>query len=273
MTIPEFRIRDAFCGEQDERAAGLRTSLANFYQTVKDYDAFQERNYKPDFWNPIREEVRRVVARSSQCAVLEFGAGRTGFGDFLDDLRASTEFHVQDVTAQNREELETGADCVHIGNLLDLHGSYDVIFSTFVWEHLTSPRATLAHLLTMLTPGGTLFIASPRYDFPFYLSPSIRHLPRLARLKIAFWLVSKRIRVVISRQPDFLLNCDPAVLHRPWFRDADAVHWVSQFDLECDLPDGWKCRRIPIPANGLRGWFWSTCLLMSVAITRMRSPG
>lgn len=271
MTQPVPCISHAFCTEENERASRLRSELARFYDTTKDYEAFREPNFKPDFWNPIREAVRRVVARLSRCAVLEFGAGRTAFGEFLGDLRGSTEFHVQDVTAQNQLHLESQADRVHIGSLLDLDGSYDIIFSTFVWEHLTNPRSTLAHLLQLLRPGGTLFIACPRYDFPFYLSPSIRHLSRTARFRIALWLLWKRMQVLVSREPAFLLHCDPAVFHLPWFRDADAIHWVSQFDLSCALPDGWKLQRVRIPSAGLHGWFWSTCLLMSVAITRTNS--
>lgn len=273
MTEPELRISRAFCTEDDRRAIGLQARLARFYDTTKDYDAFQEPNYKPDFWTPIREEVRRVVARSSRCVVLEFGAGKTRFGDFLEELRASTEFHVQDVTAQNRRHLESQADEVHIGSVQDLRGRYDVIFSTFVWEHLIRPRATLAHLLRLLNPGGTLFIASPRYDFPFYLSPSIRHLPRAARFQIALWLLWKRVRVVVRRRPAFLLHCDPAMFHLPWFRDADAIHWVSLFDLACALGSEWDIERIRIPSSGLRGWFWSTYLLLFVSITRARSAG
>jgi SAM-dependent methyltransferase len=258
----------AFCAEGSEAAGRLRDDLEGFYNTTQDYDAFREPNYKPDFWAPVLEVARQVVARSSRCVILEFGAGRTGFGRFLGDLRGNVEFHVQDVSAQNAPELAVQADRVHIGSLLEIEGSYDIVFSTFVWEHLTSPRAALDHLLRLLKPGGTLFIACPRYDFPFYLSPSIRHLPRNARVRVALWLLWKRLQVLVGRKPAFLLHCDPAVFHGPWFPDADAIHWVSQFDLECALPEGWELRRIPIHASGWRGWFWSRCLLMSVAVTR-----
>jgi SAM-dependent methyltransferase len=265
---PAPLISQAFCTEDGDPARRLREDLERFYNTTQDYDAFREPNYKPDFWTPILGVVREVVARSSRCVILELGAGRTGFGKFLGDLRGNVEFHVQDVSAQNAPELEAQADRVHIGSLLEIEGGFDVIFSTFVWEHLTCPRASLTHLLRLLKPGGTLFIACPRYDFPFYLSPSIRHLPRGARVRVALWLLWKRLQVLVSRNPAFLLHCDPAVFHRPWFPDADAVHWVSQFDLQCTLRDGWELRRIPVRAPGLRGWFWSRCLLMSVAVTR-----
>jgi hypothetical protein len=81
---------------------------------------------------------------------LEVGAGRTGFANLLGNMRRQLEFHVQDITERNQEYLNTVADKVWLCRPTDIRGTYDIIFSTFVYEHMTRPRATRQHLLTML---------------------------------------------------------------------------------------------------------------------------
>jgi hypothetical protein len=40
-----------------------------------------------------------------------------------------------------------------------------------------------------------------------------------------------RYRAIIAGEPQFLIQTNPAVFHRPFFPDADAVHWVSLHDI------------------------------------------
>jgi hypothetical protein len=135
-----------------------------------------------------------------------------------------------------------------------------------VYEHMTRPKANLQHQLAMLKPNGSIFLASPRYDLPGYISPSARHLPRLRRLEIVLQLMLRRMRVLCGGSADFLIHLEPAALHGPWFRDADAVHWVSVWDLKRWLPDDAVIRPIRISAAGLRGRFWARFLLLFVRI-------
>ena len=260
-----------FCGESDIRAGSLPARMAEFYRSTPDYDAFKEPTSRPEFWDPVVSAIARIANRGETCRVLEFGAGRTGFGRYLGPLRKQVRFDVQDITDRNRGYLASEADNVHIGDIFALEGPYDVIFSTFAWEHVSRPRAILDHLLRMLTPLGVLFLASPRYDFPGYLSPSAKRYSRMARGGIAVWLVWRRLRSLVSGHSAFLLHVEPAALHGTWFRDADAIHWVSLLDLQAGLEKQWDIRRIRIPAFGLAGRFWEKFLLMFVAIQRSES--
>jgi hypothetical protein len=135
-----------------------------------------------------------------------------------------------------------------------------------MFEHLTCPKTTLRHLLSILRPGGSLFLACPRYDFPFYISPSARHLPRARQLAIGAWLMLERLRVLCGGKPRFLIHLDPAVFHRPWFRDADAVHWVSLWDLKQLLRNDAVIERLRPTSRGLRQCLWARFLLMFVRI-------
>ena len=260
--------------ENHPTVAGLRRRLDDFYRTTVVYDAFKATNQQPGIWAPIRAEIERLShmrPADQKVRVLEFGAGRTGFGDYLGDLRTRVEFHTQDVTPQNQDFLRTQCDRVHVGDVLDLPGPYDVVFSTFVWEHVSNPMRVLTHLLDTLTVGGSLFLASPRYDLPGYTPPTARHYGGFSRLGLLISLAICRLGTRLGGRPAFLIHTDPAMFHRPWFRDADAVHWVSLYDLRRALPDGFELSLPPSPApSGLKGWIWRRFCLLFVQIIKTR---
>ncbi|MDB5321129.1 MAG: hypothetical protein JWN40_2760 [Phycisphaerales bacterium] len=262
-----------FATETDPRTPELRQKLDQFYDSAADYASFEAPSEKPEFWGPIREEASRILQSKGQCDILEFGAGRTSFGTFLGELRRDIRYHVQDVTARNSDHLRTQADSVHIGDVRTISAAYDVIFSTFVWEHITTPKAVLDHLLSLLKPGGSLFIISPRYDFPFYISPSGRHYGRLRQLQVGIWLLWRRMRVWAGGDADFLIHLNPALLHRPWFRDADAIHWASWWDLVRYLKGKFVLRRHRLVVSGLSHWLWAKYLLLFVQITAVTPQG
>lgn len=263
---PPPRMPSYLAHEDDPRVGELRRRLDAFYSSTADYSDFHvEATSKPEFWGPVREAIEARLGAGGACRVLEFGAGRTGFASFLGPLRGRVAFEVQDVTPQNREYLAGQADAVHIGDLRSVPGAFDVIFSTFVWEHVTNPKATLGVLLGMLEPGGSLFIACPRYDAPGYVPPSARHYGLARRLGVAWWLAKRRLSG--GRGGAFAIHVDPAVLHAPWFRDADAIHWVALRDF-FGLPPGYACERLRVRTRGLKAAVWERFLLAFVRIRR-----
>jgi SAM-dependent methyltransferase len=262
-----------FGSERDEAAAELRRRLDAFYASTQTYDAFQRPNQLDDYWEPIRRDIESRVAKGQQVRALEFGAGCTGFRAYLGDLAPRITYHVQDVTDRHRAYLQTQADQLFFTDIREIRERYDVIFSTYVWEHITTPQQVLDHLLGLLNPGGTIFIASPRYDFPFYMSPSIRHEPKPRQLRVALWVALQRLRVLVGGRPRFLIHLDPAVLHVPWYRDADAIHWVSQWDITRHLRSRYHVRPVRLPIKGWRRQFWLRCLLLYLRIDDPRPIG
>lgn len=252
--------------EKSQAAQELRSRMRRFYDSVPNYDAFAETNDLGPFWRPILAEVR-ARAETGGCRVLEFGAGRSGFAMKLGALRPRVEFHVQDITGVNAEHLRTMADHVWIGDLGQITGRFDVIFSTFVWEHLPNPRESLGKLLELLSPDGCLILASPRYDLPGYVPPSARRLGKRSQWLLSAWLTLRRARVALGADPDFLVHSEPACLHGPWFRDADAIHWVSRFDLR-HLEPAYRIESLKIPTFGLKNRLWARFALLFVRITR-----
>jgi SAM-dependent methyltransferase len=239
-----------------------------FYAEYTQYADFESTNWKPEFWLPVKHAVEVCLRRNGACRILEFGAGRTRFGSYLGDLRPRVVFDVQDITDRNREHLETQADHLHFCELTRITESYDIVFSTFVWEHLPAPQAALQHLLALLADRGRLFIASPRYDFPLYLSPSARHLSWADQARLRFWLIADRLRLMCGGLPSFAVHLRPRALVAEWVRDADAVHWVSLWDLKRSVPPSFSVRQVRLPAHGLVGRFWARWLLLFVEIAR-----
>ncbi|AFY68659.1 hypothetical protein Pse7367_0348 [Thalassoporum mexicanum PCC 7367] len=265
-----------FSTEEDPRTQELRSRLDSFYAETSDYTAFHESNWQPVYWQPIAERAVNLLQSKGDCRILEFGAGRTGFGKYLQeylqkadiaaDLSDRLTFDTQDVTPQNQDYLATQASQVYIGDLLEVTQKYDLIFSTFVWEHLTTPKAILDHLISLLNPQGSIFLISPRYDLPFYLSPSCRHLSKGDRLKLSLWLSLKRLLTLLGQKPSFLIHLDPVLFHQKWFRDADAIHWVSLWDLLSYLPSNMQITKHKIEAGGLKGKIWADYCVMFVQI-------
>ncbi len=271
-------FRSKFATEPDSRLTELAERMGAFYESIEDYTVFRGdvvTDYA-DFWDHIRQAIEARLAVASMCRVLEFGAGRTGFARSLGDLRERVIFVAQDITSQNEEFLRNEADEIHIGELEMMGGSepFDVIFSTYVWEHLTQPRATLDRCVESLRPGGMLFVCCPRYEFPFRLSPSAGHYGRVSRLALALALMGSRVVTWLTGRPRFWVHLDPAIFHLPWRRDRDAVHWASFGDIRAYARGRYPLRwlRLPAPSNW-RGWVRVRLLLMAFALEKPLEAG
>lgn len=226
--------------EDDPKIPQMRRRLDHFYANTTQYNAFQSISNQAECWKWVAQEVRARLANSTdtiKIRVLEFGAGRTGFARYLNaELRHRVHFSVQDITPQNKEFLREEADEVFIGDVDRVDGEFDILFSTFVWEHISNPAATLEQLLKLTNSKGKIFLFSPRYDLPLYCPPALRHLSKTRQYTASVKLYLGRLGNRLAGRPGFWVTPDPAVLNTPnWFRDSDAVHLVSLYDLKSAL--------------------------------------
>ena len=220
----------------------LEQRMQSYYAAVSDYPAFHIPSHHPLEWRHVLvETLRRIRSGQLQLTILEFGCGRTGFPRWLREQLAIKQIATnkvsitcQDVTATNQPWLNQEADGVLISPLKEgvlSQGSFDIIFSTHCLEHVAQPEQLLITLNGLLKAGGALLLFAPRYDLPFYLSPSSSNLPFLLRLLLGTKLLLIRLLTVLSGRPAFVIDTNPACLDRPFVRDADAIHWVSAMDL------------------------------------------
>lgn len=219
----------------------LASRLKLFYDSTSNYGAFHTPSGQTALWRYVAEATRRMRLQSPdrKVRILEAGAGRSGLAGYFRDegLRGVVMLHAQDVTRANENWLKDEFDAVTVGDIAEVPGEFDVVLSSYVLEHVTKPREFLDNLWGCVAAGGGLFLVCPRYDAPFYLPRSSDHLSVIRRTILALQLLTRRLRTCVTRRPAWLVHNDPAVFHLPFFRDRDAVHWVSWFDLRAYWPD------------------------------------
>lgn len=217
----------------------LEDRMQAYYSAVADYPAFHTPSDHPLEWRHVLAEVIRTSLVAQPVAILEFGSGRSGFPNWLRQKlvpypTTSVSITCQDVTATNQTYLLEVADQVLIGPLeqgMLPADRFDIIFSTHCFEHVARPEALLHTCIILLKPGGTLLLFAPRYELPFYLSPSSVNLAPIPRLLLGLRLLLIRLFTVLRGRPAFVIDTAPACLDRPFERDADAIHWISEHDV------------------------------------------
>lgn len=248
----------------------IRFKLDQFYQSVPDYLAFQEISDQSLCWELIVSTIDSKNARDQSIRILEVGAGCSGFSLFLKNksIRHLIHYTAQDVTDQNVDWLSTQADEIVLGDVTTIAADqrFDIIFSTYVFEHVTNPSTHLSTIVKLLKSGGSLFIFCPRYDIPGYLCPSSRHLGLFKQIEFGLRSTWARINSLVQKQPSFLIQTDLAAFYGPFFKDSDAVHWVSLLDI---LLWGKKhqlftrsIRLVSWNETGFKNWIvkrWLTC--------------
>jgi SAM-dependent methyltransferase len=229
-----------FCATAAD-AEQLAVRLSEFYNSTKDYGAFHAPSNQSALWLHVAHATRlmRAVSAGRKVRILEAGAGRSGLAGYFrrEGLRDEAVLHAQDVTKANEGWLTDEFDAVTVGDVAKVKGEFDIVLNSYVLEHVTKPQEFLNNLWLRVAPGGSLLLVCPRYDFPFYLSRSADHLNWSRRVAVALWVSTRRLRTFLSIRPAWLVHNDPAVFHLPFFRDRDAVHWVSWFDLRAFWPD------------------------------------
>lgn len=248
----------------------LRRQLDEFYATTNSYTAFEAPTDHTEHFELMATHVAELIRARNRIRVLELGAGKPTFPVYFKQHRDRIEYHVQDVTPQNRDYLQQFADQVHIGDIAQIQGQYDLVFSLFVLEHVSTPQAFLEHVSRLLTPGGLHIIFCPRYDMPGYLCPSLRHMGLFGRTGAMLFLMGSRLRTLLGGRPRFWVNCDPAMLHLPWYRDADAVHVVSQFDVvRWHRANGFDVQRLKGRASHWRKWVLERLLTLMLVCRKL----
>lgn len=256
--------------EDRDALQDLTAKLAHFYAEPGDYFDAAEGS-KERFYDALRPFLKGFVNKGKVARILEVGAGRTAFRSWLHqafpDLAA--EFVVQDITPANAAFLAKAADRSVIGSLAELADreaeSFDLIFSTFVFEHVVDPHRFLDQSLVLLRPGGTLAIFCPMYIMPAYRPPALRHRPKLwqywTSIKLGFGAFVARL----TGRVDFLIVREPALLAGSRHLDADAIHLVRPGDARRHLKGRATPLRLSVRTRGLRDFLWRHLALLAVA--------
>jgi len=112
----------------------------------------------------ILADIRTLLGSGGR--LLDLGCAA---GYFMEEaVRAGFEAHGTDLaTWVERIAAERGVANVHAGRLTDVNfgaGSFDVVHSSQVFEHLPNPLEELAEIRRVLRPGGILYVNVPNYQ-------------------------------------------------------------------------------------------------------------
>lgn len=258
-------------GEPDQKLAALTTRLGTFYNTFTDYPGFTGESKQSVWLELVVAEIRKRQKGKSTVRVLEAGSGVGSTFSNIDGVdRTLLHYTAQDITPIASNRLAQVADAVHIGPLETLQGQFDVIFSCFVLEHIPEPSAFLSEVDRLLVPGGTHIVICPRYDFPGYICPSMRHMRRAKLFQLEALRTFDRLRSRLGiGAAGFWINTEPAVLHMPWFRDSDAVHVVSrQAVTSWHRRRGYQATTLMARNRGGKDWLIKRALTLSSAFNK-----
>ncbi len=221
-------------------------------------------------WGEVLRLARAGTARP--CRVLEIGAGRSGFGEFLraqGGARATSTSPRRTSPRPTSTTCQASSDEVITGNIDRLEGSWDLIFHSYVYEHLCRPREFNERLWSLLAPGGHLVIQCPRYDFPLYFPPCWDHLTLPAKLWQTLRLAGSDLAAACGHGASrFTVFADPAVFHLPFVRDRDAVHRVRKSDLRSLFGQRGTLREFSLKAGSLKDWIVKERLTLRVILEK-----
>ena len=214
-----------FIKEENEKEISiLERKLKEFYDNTDVYIVYEKKTWQPEFWNVIIEKIKKTPGKKTR--ILEIGAAKSGFPEYVIEKGISTFFAFQDITSRCKEHLSRFTDELYFCPVEEISGrNFDIIFHSYVFEHVTRPKRFLKNVEQLLRVGGCHIIESPRYDLPIYIPPAIRHYGK--RMTATYMIKS-----FLNLYPNFSIVKDPAVFHRKFRRDYDAIHRVTRKSIE-----------------------------------------
>lgn len=122
--------------------------------------------------------IAKAISSKGAHAVLDVGCGEGGVvADLVRQTPAVTTFTGIDVAEvgierAKKKSIPQAEFKVYNGMVIPFADkSFDFVFSTFVFEHLTEPEKVFAEMSRVTKSGGYIAIACPNYGSPFFRSP------------------------------------------------------------------------------------------------------
>lgn len=248
----------------------LSTALSSFYEETVDYSAYQEVVHHEELFALLLPFIQTAVENLGRVKILEIGAGKTSLPTFLRKHNISSfDYTAQDIVEKNLDYLNSVSDEVFIGKIVDMEGKFDFIIHTYVLEHIANPLEFLSNVHRLLNNGGWHIIFCPKYDIPGYIPPSIRY-------GSIFKQVSKHLGILfqiyygrLTGIERFIVNKEPAIFHKQWFRDADAVHFVSKSNIvEWHRKKGYLLKTFQKNSQGVKSFLVNNFLTLNIGFQK-----
>ena len=229
----------------------LESSLAAFYTNPENY--YSEISFCSGAWRTDPTMTHLAALAKNSTSILELGCGCANILEHHPEIAGNytgCDFS-EEVISSNRDRFPA-SNFLTIGSSQFEENSqrlFDLVFSTFVIEHVVFPERFLEASVRQVKPGGLLAIRCPDFLTRGSL-PSLRiglsHDPlrqKLSKFRLLDFLFGvtdrflftpqkcRRLRNRTQVRPKFWINSDPACLYKSQYRpDYDAVYWT--WDLE-----------------------------------------
>ena len=252
--------------------AELRHAMLRFYYSDGSYYERAASSDKARFYAEVVSATG--LSHKKGAAVLELGVGTPSFPAYCPARGIVIDYECQDVVPWTRNACRpvdlVPKEAFHHGDFLELRFGrrYELVFSTFMWEHVVRPKRFAEKIQDLVSPGGYAVFINPKYDFPLYVNPAMRHFP--FHKILAFKLKTSVAVLVGPGRPQFNMIGTPRCLVESYERDYDGVHNVLERDLDLTF-SGWRKIRLRPKLTSLRGRIFERLILLAVAYRRPES--
>ncbi len=241
--------------EAQDALIELNKRLAGFYNAQEAKSYFDRAESDNESWDgkPYHEAIRSAMKPGME--VLELGCGSGHAVSNIQDreVKYTGVDWSQGQVERNRQRYGEAARFID-ASLYEVplpDGTFDLVFSTYVLEHLVWPHRFLDEALRLTKPGGQLIILCPEFRHEHRI-PSLRYTSRVAPLKdkirsghvidtlLHAWRRYGSFPATIRkhyprRRFPFLINLEPSCLEGPYYPDNDAVYFVDQDEVRAYL--------------------------------------
>lgn len=234
----------------------LSEKLVKFYTNNNNY--YDKIDFTKDYWKDANELAYSAVVHHSLEAesICEIGCGSANILSafkMLESKYSGCDFSSDLIVNNQRKFPKANFKVLSNSNSISFEDNiFDLVFSMFVLEHVTTPHFFLNECHRILKPGGKLIILCPDYlsrgrmssqRSGFSYGTTKEKLLRFKffdavvtfydnRFKIPLYCLYKRL---ITRSPLFLINLNPTVFTDPFIPDVDAVYVTHKKEIRSYL--------------------------------------
>jgi len=144
-----------------------------YYQLIED-----AQNSGDEDANFFSNKIAEVIKKINPLTVLDVGCGEGGIVKYLSQATSNqiaySGVDVAEIGIEraNKKQIPNASFRLYDGDVIPFPDkTFDLCFSTFVFEHLTKPEAVFSEMSRVTKPGGYILIACPNYGSPFFRSP------------------------------------------------------------------------------------------------------
>ncbi len=162
-------------------------------------------------WSSLKPTLERLIRRLEADTVLEVGGGRHPFFSLEEANRLGIRLVVNDIDVGELRYAPNGFERTVFDIAREIHrsdvefGSFDLVFSRMVFEHVKDARRAWSNVYELLAPGGVGFAFVPTLYSPPFLANWL--MPEFVTGRLVHMLDRSRNDAEIPKFPAYYRAC------------------------------------------------------------------